>query len=103
VIKIEVWKCRPAWNSLSASEQNAIIRRFSNIVQRQLADSMRAEGGPYLVQKKNQCVLTWTWELNQPEVARAIQELRLETYFERVSDAVPSPKLTAKRIANGVR
>lgn len=88
---------------MSISEQNVIVRKFHNVVQRHLPDSMRAEGGPYLVQKKNECVLTWTWEVNRPEVLRAIRDLRIEDYFEPVSDAIPTPKLTAKRIADGVK
>ena len=102
-MKIEVWKCTPAWGARSSSEQSATLRRFTLAVQRYLDDGIRTEGGPYLVQKAGTCLLIWTWEVNHPQVVGAMTELEINRHFEPLVDLIATPKLTAKRLADRLK
>ncbi len=102
MLKIEVWKCRPAWLALPLDERDTFFNRFSGVVRRHLEPDARANGGPFLLYPPGGCLLLWTWEPKpEGEVARARQEL--EAFFELLVDVGVSATLTAKSLAGKLK
>jgi hypothetical protein len=103
MLKIEVWKCKPAWASRLQDDQNLMLRHLTTAVQRSLDDPGKVDAGPFLVQKPGTCLLIWTWEVNHPEVVRVMEQVELDKHFERLVDVMASSKLTARQLADRLR
>ncbi len=102
MLKIEVWKCRPAWLALPLKERDLFINRFSAVVRRNLSPESSPEGGPYLIYPHGGCLLLWTWEPRPDgEVVEARQEL--DVFFELLLDIGPNSNLTAKSLAGKLK
>ncbi|MBI4790705.1 MAG: hypothetical protein HY782_27055 [Chloroflexi bacterium] len=99
MLKIEVWKCHPAWLAQPSKDRNAIIKTFATAVQRHLDKPVRGDGGPYVVQKPGVCLLVWTVESTNTEIVKAYDDLQIRTFFEPLVVVTATPILTARALA----
>ena len=99
MLKIEIWKCYPAWFDQSSEARNAIIKNFTAAVQRHLDKAVRGDGGPFLIQKQDTCLLIWTVESRNAEIVQAYDDLQITTFFEPLVDVSVTPGLTARNLA----
>ncbi len=102
MLKIEVWKCKPAWLALPPNERDEFLNRFSAIVRRNLPPEVIPDAGPYVVYPESGCLLLWTWEPRlEGEVVQARREL--DAYFELLLDVGANGTLTAKSLASKLK